>query len=177
MTNEKMDTQLKEDYLYEMSGVYNDKIYVGVNPDSKKDWFKNEYFYVFNNPSYRKAELAARIEFRAVNYLPNNETRQNGILNDADKQVLISFLKSSSVNFPKITNWQECILYFNPLLQDSLCEQDLINEGTNLSQYQLMFVNGDVIDGIKYSGNKVSNYYTIKDRDKYTFFWNKYKRP
>lgn len=113
MTNEKVDTQLKQDYLYEMSGIYNDKIYVGVNPDSKKDWFKNEYFNVFNNPSYRKAELAARIEFRVANYLPNNETKQNWILNDADKQVLISFLKSSSVNFPNITNWQECILYFN----------------------------------------------------------------
>ena len=55
-------------------------------------------------------------------------------------------------------------------------EQDLIREGTNLNSYRLMY-NGEVIDGIKYQGATNSLYFTIKDADKYDFFWKTYKRP
>lgn len=55
-------------------------------------------------------------------------------------------------------------------------EQDLIREGTNLSHYQIMKI-GEEIDGIKYSGEKSSIYYTIQNHEKYYFFWKKYKRP
>lgn len=55
-------------------------------------------------------------------------------------------------------------------------EQDLIREGTNLSHYQIMKI-GEEIDGIKYSGENSSIYYTIQNHEKYYFFWKKYKRP
>lgn len=55
-------------------------------------------------------------------------------------------------------------------------EQDLIREGTNLGHYKLMFVN-EQIDGIKYTGETSSSYYTINNVEKYNFFWKKYKRP
>ena len=57
-----------------------------------------------------------------------------------------------------------------------IVEQDLIREGTHLSNYSIMYVNG-VIDGIKYSGVVSSNYYTIADGESYNLFWRKYKRP
>lgn len=62
------------------------------------------------------------------------------------------------------------------LAADKEAEQDLIREGTNLSNYQIMYSNG-IIDGIKYSGLVSSNYYTIADGERYAFFWRKYKRP
>ena len=55
-------------------------------------------------------------------------------------------------------------------------EQDLIREGTNLSHYKLMF-DGEKIDGIKYSGENSSAYFTIADSEAYNCFWKKYKRP
>lgn len=55
-------------------------------------------------------------------------------------------------------------------------EQDLIREGTNLSHYKLMY-DGEKVDGVKYSGENFSVYYTIANWDKYSFFWKKYKRP
>lgn len=55
-------------------------------------------------------------------------------------------------------------------------EQDLIREGTNLGHYKLMF-DGEQIDGIKYTGETSSSYYTISNVEKYNFFWKKYKRP
>ena len=55
-------------------------------------------------------------------------------------------------------------------------EQDLIREGTNLSQYHINYF-GDRVDGIIYRGDKVSFYYTITDGDRYAAFWRKYHRP
>ena len=55
-------------------------------------------------------------------------------------------------------------------------EQDLIREGTNLSQYHINYF-GDRVDGIIYRGKKVSFYYTITDSDRYAAFWRKYHRP
>ncbi len=55
-------------------------------------------------------------------------------------------------------------------------EQDLIREGTNLSQYRIMY-NGAEVDGIKYQGAIQSLYYTIADPQHYNFFWRKYHRP
>ena len=61
--------------------------------------------------------------------------------------------------------------------QEKDTENDLIREGTNLSKYTIMYNNGNVIDGIKYAGTKLSQYYTISDADKHDTFWKKYKRP
>ncbi len=55
-------------------------------------------------------------------------------------------------------------------------EQDLIREGTNLSQYHINYF-GDRVDGIIYRGDKVSFYYTITDSNRYATFWRKYHRP
>lgn len=60
--------------------------------------------------------------------------------------------------------------------EKEIIEEDLIREGTNLSHYKLMFDNGK-IEGIKYSGQLQSFFYTIPDSEQYTFFWKKYKRP
>lgn len=89
----------------------------------------------------------------------------------SDEQDLINLFLVDVLNN---TNYKK--KYYNPLLSDEVTV-DLIREGTNLSQYQLMFFNGGIVDGIKYSGSRVSNYYTILDKDKYTFFWKKYRRP
>ena len=55
-------------------------------------------------------------------------------------------------------------------------EQELIREGTHLSNYRIMYSDGK-IDGIKYSGKQDSVYYTISDAEHYSVFWRKYKRP
>lgn len=57
-------------------------------------------------------------------------------------------------------------------------DQDLIREGTNLSQYRIMY-DGDEADGIKYTPQTAapSLYYTIADRQAYVLFWRKYHRP
>lgn len=57
-------------------------------------------------------------------------------------------------------------------------DQDLIREGTNLSQYRIMY-EGNEADGIKYmpKTSAPSLYYTIADRTAYSLFWRKYHRP
>ncbi len=57
-----------------------------------------------------------------------------------------------------------------------LSDRNFIREGTNLSKYKIM-KNGEIIDGIKYSGKPRSVYYTFSDPEKYNEFWKKYKRP
>lgn len=59
-------------------------------------------------------------------------------------------------------------------------EVDLIREGTNLSQYKMMFNFVDdrkQIDGIKYEGRTQTLFYTVTNRERYEFFWKKYRRP
>lgn len=55
-------------------------------------------------------------------------------------------------------------------------EMDLIHEGTNLSNYRIMY-NANGVDGIKYQGDVQSLYYTIADSTQYNVFWRKYHRP
>ena len=57
-------------------------------------------------------------------------------------------------------------------------DQDLIREGTNLSQYCIMY-DGDEADGIKYTPRTADHslYFTIADRMAYALFWRKYHRP
>lgn len=91
----------------------------------------------------------------------------------SDEQDLINLFLVDVLNNTKYKK-----KYCTSLYSDSLAvEEDLIREGTNLSQYRIMFGENGIIDGIKYSGIKVSNYYTIQDAQKYDFFWKKYKRP
>ena len=55
-------------------------------------------------------------------------------------------------------------------------DMDLIREGTNLSRYVIMY-QGEVVDGIKYLGDRQSIYYNIADPQQYALFWRKYHRP
>lgn len=55
-------------------------------------------------------------------------------------------------------------------------DRPLINEGTNLSLYELKVYDGK-IDGIKYNGVLQSIFYTFNNADEYDFFWRTYKRP
>ena len=56
-------------------------------------------------------------------------------------------------------------------------DQDLIREGTNLSRYRLIVIDGEV-DGIKYQRfSRPSDYYTVADTAAYNDFWRKYRRP
>ena len=96
----------------------------------------------------------------------------------------------NEVNFKeKIDDEQDIInLFFVDILNGSnykkqvetemgyTTEQDLIREGTKLSNYRIMYANG-IIDGIKYSGKNTSLYYTIADAKRYSRFWKKYHRP
>ncbi len=51
----------------------------------------------------------------------------------------------------------------------------LIREGTNLSSYKLRRFENEI--EFKYSGKYKSNVYTFESKEKYDFFWKKYKRP
>lgn len=134
--------------------------------------FKNEEIKEFYKLLKTSQDIVIDITEKNFNVVYNQWKNEVKFKEDvSDEQELINLFLADVLNNTKYKK-----KFYSSLLSDELC-QDLIREGTNLSQYKLMFVNGDVIDGIKYSGNKVSNYYTIQDRDKYTFFWNKYKRP
>lgn len=90
-----------------------------------------------------------------------------------DEQDLINLFLVDILNG---TTYKKEVVDENGLFSGQVAEQDLIREGTNLSRYRLMPI-GDVVDGIKYSGETKSDYYTIADRENYVFFWRKYKRP
>ena len=90
-----------------------------------------------------------------------------------DEQDLINLFLVDILNG---TTYKKEVVEENGLFSGQAAEQDLIREGTKLSRYRLMLI-GDVIDGIKYSGETKSDYYTIADKDNYVFFWRKYKRP
>lgn len=90
-----------------------------------------------------------------------------------DEQDLVNLFL---VDILKGTNYKKEVVEENGLFGGQTTKLDLIREGTNLSRYRLMSI-GDVIDGIKYSGETKSEYYTIADQEKYVFFWRKYQRP
>lgn len=101
-----------------------------------------------------------------------------------DEQDLINLFL---VDLLKSTNYKQSV--YRDLIDNTLfgpikvCEyeeegdEDLIHEGTNLSHYRLMIIDGEV-DGIKYQRRKrPSDYYTIADTAAYDDFWRKYRRP
>ena len=53
----------------------------------------------------------------------------------------------------------------------------LINEGTNLYNYDIKKNEKGAIDGITYVGAEHTFYYSISDSDAYAFFWKTYRRP
>ena len=57
-------------------------------------------------------------------------------------------------------------------------DKPLIREGTNLSQYKIMYDEGEA-EGIRYTtkDNSHSVFYSIADHKSYNDFWRKYKRP
>ena len=91
--------------------------------------------------------------------------------NISDEQDLINLFLVDILNG---TTYKRKIFDENALIKET--EQELIREGTRLSQYTIMYQNG-LIDGIKYKGTGNSFYYSIADSERYIAFWRKYKRP
>ena len=138
---------------------------------SKITIFKNEEIREFYSLLKTSQDIVIDITEKNFNVVYNQWKNEIKFKEDiSDEQDLINLFLVDVLNNTKYKK-----KYYSSLLSDEYTV-DLINEGTNLSQYQLMTINGN-IDGIKYSGTKVSNYYTIQDNEKYNSFWNKYKRP
>lgn len=90
--------------------------------------------------------------------------------NVSDEQDLINLFLVDILNG---TKYKKTVYEENLLIKDT--EQDLIREGTNLSHYEIIYSNEKI--RILYEGKEKSVFYTIADKDKYSFFWKKYKRP
>lgn len=53
----------------------------------------------------------------------------------------------------------------------------LINEGTNLYNYEIKKNENGIVDGITYIGAEHDYYYALANSDEYNFFWKTYHRP
>lgn len=139
---------------------------------SKITIFKNEEIKEFYSLLKTSQDIVIDITEKNFNVVYNQWKNEIKFKEDiSDEQDLINLFLVDVLNNTKYKK-----KYYSPLLSDELTI-DLIREGTNLNQYQLMPNHEGNIDGIKYSGSKVSNYYTIQDHDKYILFWKKYRRP
>lgn len=100
--------------LWEMSLVARDeKSYIGVNPDSSRNFFNIEYFKIFNSPSFTKATKEARIKFRSPEYIVHKDRKENWVLNSKEKSHLMSLLEQPSKYEDSCTAWQYAIMQFN----------------------------------------------------------------
>lgn len=119
--------------------------------------------------------------FSVVYNLWKNEVRFKENIEDEQDRInlfLVDLLNGTKYRKSVITNVVDRNLFDEVKIGEREVETDeqLIREGTNLSNY-VMMKNGEIIDGIKYSGVHHSYYYTIANAEEYHSFWNRYKRP
>ena len=146
--------------------------------------FKNNEIKDFYENFKRNQETTINItekNFNVVYNLWKNEVRFKEKIKDEQDRInlfLVDLLNGTKYKKSFITDVVDTTLFdiIKVGEEEIDTEEPLIREGTNLSNY-VMIRNGEVIDGIKYSGVQHSYYYTIVNAEEYNFFWNRYKRP
>lgn len=146
--------------------------------------YKGEEISEFYEAFKKNRETTINItenNFNVVYNLWKNEVHFREEIEDEQDRInlfLVDLLNGTKYKKSIITEVSTPTLFDGEKVSEMEEETDepLIREGTNLSNY-VMMKNGEVIDGIKYSGRHRSYYYTIANADEYNFFWNRYKRP
>lgn len=146
--------------------------------------FKNEEIKEFYENFKKSQETTISItekNFNVVYNLWKNEVRFKENIDDEQDRInlfLVDLLNGTKYKKSVITDVIDRTLFDDVKVgeREEDTEEPLIREGTNLSNY-VMMKNGEVLDGIKYSGVHHSSYFTIANAEEYTFFWNRYKRP
>ena len=146
--------------------------------------FKNdeikEFYDTFKKSQDTKINITEK-NFNVVYNLWKNEVRFKENIDDEQDRInlfLVDLLNGTKYKKSIITDIIDKTLFDDIKVgeKEEDTDEPLIREGTNLSNY-VMMKNGEVIDGIKYSGVHHSYYYTIANAEEYSFFWNRYKRP
>lgn len=146
--------------------------------------FKNdeikEFYDTFKKSQDTKINITEK-NFNVVYNLWKNEVRFKENIDDEQDRInlfLVDLLNGTKYKKSIITDIIDKTLFDDIKVgeKEEDTDEPLIREGTNLSNY-VMMKNGEVIDGIKYSGIHHSYYYTIANAEEYSFFWNRYKRP
>ena len=146
--------------------------------------FKNEEIKEFYDNFKKSQQTTISItekNFNVVYNLWKNEVHFKESIDDEQDRInlfLVDLLNGTKYKKSVISDIIERTLFDDIKVgeKEEDTEEPLIREGTNLSNY-VMMKNGEVIDGIKYSGVHHSYYYTIANVEEYGFFWNRYKRP
>jgi len=146
--------------------------------------YENEEIKEFYNLLKKNQDIQINItenNFNVVyNHWKNEVTFKEQIQDEQDliNLFLVDLLNNTKYKKSVFSDIKEHTLFgtYTIGIKEEDSEQDLIREGTNLNNYTIMYVN-DVADGIKYQGTISSNYYTVANKEKYTAFWKKYKRP
>lgn len=146
--------------------------------------FKNEEIKEFYDNFKKNKETTINItekNFSVVYNLWKNEVRFKERIDDEQDRInlfLVDLLNGTKYKKSIITDIIDRTLFDSIKVgeKEEDTDEPLIREGTNLSNY-VMMKNGEVIDGIKYSGVHHSYYYTIANAEEYSFFWKRYKRP
>lgn len=146
--------------------------------------FKNdeikEFYGTFKKSQDTKINITEK-NFNVVYNLWKNEVRFKENIDDEQDRInlfLVDLLNGTKYKKSIITDIIDKTLFDDIKVgeKEEDTDEPLIREGTNLSNY-VMMKNGEVIDGIKYSGIHHSYYYTIVNAEEYSSFWNRYKRP
>ena len=146
--------------------------------------FMNDEIKEFYNGFKNNQETTINItekNFNVVYNLWKNEVRFKETIEDEQDRInlfLVDLLNGTKYKKSIITDVIDHTLFDDIKVgeKEEDTEEPLIREGTNLSNY-VMMKNGEIIDGIKYSGVHHSYYYTIANAEEYNFFWSRYKRP
>ena len=146
--------------------------------------FKNEEIKEFYENFKNHQETTINItenNFNVIYNLWKNEVHFKETIDDEQDRInlfLVDLLNGTKYKKSIIKDITDHTLFEDVKVgeKEEDTEEPLIREGTNLSNY-VMMKNGEIIDGIKYSGTHHSYYYTIANAEEYGFFWNRYKRP
>jgi len=146
--------------------------------------YENEEIKEFYNLLKKNQDIQINITENNFNVVYNhwkNEVKFKEQIQDEQDLInlfLVDLLNNTKYKKSVFSDIKEHTLFgtYTIGIKEEDSEQDLIREGTNLNNYTIMYVN-EVADGIKYQGKISSNYYTVADKEKYTIFWKKYKRP
>ena len=144
----------------------------------------NEEIQEFYDTFKKNKETTINItekNFNVVFNLWKNEIKFRESIEDEQERInlfLVDLLNGTKYKKSIYTDIVEHTLFETIKIGEKELETDepLLREGTNLSNY-VMIKNGEVIDGIKYSGLHHSYYYTIVNIEEYKSFWKRYKRP
>lgn len=112
------DQEQEEEMLLEMATVAREfelNWSIAVNPDSSRN--DPVYFKLYDSVSYGSATKCARISFLAPKYVVHNDSKEQWILNNKEKKLLVGFLNSKQRGRKKkdsdMSNWKYAIALWN----------------------------------------------------------------